>query len=243
MNTEEKMSHDYEFIETRLGYSFKDKTLLQLAFIHKSYINEHPEIVAHNERLEFLGDAILGAIVSEYLYLHYPHLPEGDLSLMRSRIVEARSCVGYMEKLDLEKFILLGKGESRTGGRGRFSILADLFEALIGAIYLDADLNTVRHFIMHHFRDDIDRTLETPPSNWKALLQDVCQKKFQQTPVYILQRTTGPEHSKQFEIAVEIQGRLYKPGIGPTKKEAQQLAAKEALIILEEEDPTRWLQK
>ena len=141
MNPVEKLLAKTSFIEERIGYIFSDKNLLKLAFVHRSFFNEHRDIVdQHNERLEFLGDSVLGLIISNYLYTKLPTEAEGQLSHLRSQIVEARSCVHMLQKLDIAEFVLLGKGESMNDGQGRKTILADLFEALIGAIYLDGGL-------------------------------------------------------------------------------------------------------
>src|ERR1700722_11913608 len=143
-------------IEIKMGYAFKDRSLLALAFTHRSFVNENKEVNEHNERLEFLGDSILGLLIAEYLYRYLPSTPEGELSYLRSRLVEASSCVLYVQIFEVEKFILLGKGERMNDGRGRESILADLFEALIGAIYLDGGIEAARRFLFKNFSKEID---------------------------------------------------------------------------------------
>lgn len=229
MNQTEYLNQNLTAIEERLGYAFKDRSLLMLAFVHRSFINENRDITRHNERLEFLGDAILGMLISDYLYRFLPDNPEGDLSYLRSRLVEAGSCVNYVQRLNIASFVLLGKGERMNDGRGRESILADLFEAIIGAIYLDGGLEAAREFLFRNFTDQIEDTLKTPLRNWKALLQDFCQKKFQKTPVYQVQQASGPDHSKTFEISVHIDEHELGRGKGASKKEAQQSAAADAL--------------
>lgn len=216
-------------IEERLKYAFKNKSLLLLAFTHRSYINENKQVKEHNERLEFLGDSVLGILVAEYLYCHLPSTSEGDLSYLRSRLVEATSCVTYMLKLDVSNHLLLGKGEKMNDGRGRESILADLFEAIIGAIYLDGGIDAAKAFFFGNFKEEIEAILNTPIQNWKALLQDFCQKKFQQPPEYKTLKETGPDHSKIFVVSVELNGEVLGQGEGPSKKEAQQAAARSAL--------------
>ncbi|KAF3362835.1 Ribonuclease 3 [Chlamydiales bacterium STE3] len=216
-------------IEDKLGYVFKDKHLLALAFIHRSYINENKHVTQHNERLEFLGDSVLGLLIADYLYQQLPNTPEGDLSYLRSRLVEAASCVLYVTKLNVDGFLLLGKGERMNDGRGRESILADLFEAIIGAIYLDGGLEASRAFIFNNFFPEIDSILKTPLRNWKALLQDYCQKKHQQPPDYKILDETGPDHSKIFLVAVALNEEVLGQGHGSSKKEAQQAAAQDAL--------------
>jgi ribonuclease-3 len=229
MNKIEALIKDAPLIEAKLGYTFKDKSLLALAFIHRSFVNENREITQHNERLEFLGDSILGLLVSEYLYRYLPSTPEGELSYLRSRLVEASSCVTYTEKLGLGDYLLLGKGERMNGSRGRESILADFFEAIIGAIYVDGGLEATKKFLFKNFSKEIEAILKTPLRNWKALLQDYCQKKFQKTPTYKVLSETGPDHSKEFKIAVFINTQELGLGVGPSKKEAQQAAAADAL--------------
>ncbi|MGK5593926.1 MAG: ribonuclease III [Parachlamydiaceae bacterium] len=216
-------------IEEKLGYTFKDRDLLSLAFIHRSYINENKHVTQHNERLEFLGDSVLGLIIADYLYCQLPTTSEGDLSYLRSRLVEAASCVLYVTKLNVDGFLLLGKGERMNDGRGRESILADLFEAIIGAIYLDGGLAAARHFIFNNFSSEIDSILKTPLRNWKAILQDYCQKKYQQPPEYKILDETGPDHSKIFLVAVALNQEPLGQGEGSSKKEAQQAAAQDAL--------------
>ncbi len=229
----ESLVHNLSIIEHKLGYSFKDQSLLTLAFVHRSFINENRSVLEHNERLEFLGDAILNALISDFLYQEMPTKAEGELSLWRSRLVEASSCVYYLQKLQLESFLLLGKGERLNDGRGRDSILADLFEAIIGAIYLDGGLEAACSFFWLHFTSEVKKILNTPSQNFKAQLQDFCQKNYQQIPLYHVIRQSGPEHSKLFEIAALLEQKELGRGEGPSKKEAQQAAAASALAFLQ----------
>ncbi|MDF2577559.1 MAG: rnc [Chlamydiales bacterium] len=216
-------------IEKRLDYTFKNRSLLVLAFTHRSFLNEHKELAQeHNERLEFLGDAIFDLLISEFLYKRLPTSPEGELSRLRARLVEASSCYSYIQKLQIGNFVLLGRGEKMNDGRGRESILADLFEALIGAIYLDGGIEMVHYFLFKHFEEDFNATLQQPTHNWKAQLQDYAQKKYQQTPVYEVLEAAGPDHSKNFVVSVFINGQAFGCGHGPSKKEAQQAAAADA---------------
>lgn len=220
-------------IEANLSYFFKDRDLLALAFVHRSFVNEHREVQEHNERLEFLGDSVLGLIIAEYLFLELPETPEGQLSYLRSRLVEASTCVSYVQKLDIEKYLLLGKGERLNYGRGRTTILADLFEAVIGAIYLDGGINSAKQFLFNNFSQEIKEILDHPLLNWKALLQDWCQKNFGHPPDYQVIDETGPDHSKQFHVIVTINERHLGEGRGASKKEAQQAAAQDALSRLD----------
>lgn len=233
MNHIDSLLKNYASIEEKLHYTFKNKTYLALAFIHRSYINENKQITQHNERLEFLGDSVLGLLVSEYLYHHLPDTPEGELSSLRSRLVEATACVSYIHKLELDKEIFLGKGERMNDGRGRESILADLFEAIIGAIYLDGGLVAAKQFLFQTFSSEIDTILKTPLRNYKALLQDYCQKNFQCPPVYVVLNESGPDHCKTFLVSVEMGGGELGRGQGSSKKEAQQAAAQVALDYIQ----------
>ena len=237
MNTLESLTEKIPEIETRIGYAFLDKSLLTLAFVHRSFVNENREFVPeHNERLEFLGDAVLGLLAADYLYRELPNTPEGDLSHIRARLVEAGSCINYMETLNVDSHVLLGKGEQRNDGRGRESIVADLFEGIMGAIYLDGGLEACRYFFFERFADQIAAILEKPTPNWKAELQDHSQKQFHEPPNYTLIEELGPDHDKKFHIAVMIGDKEVGRGIGPSKKEAQQEAAKNALQSIQSKD-------
>jgi len=229
MNQMQHLQQHIPTIEERLGYTFRDRSLLTLAFIHRSYINENRAVDHHNERLEFLGDAILGMLISDYLYRNLPSTAEGQLSYLRSRLVEASSCVSYVQSLNIASYVLLGKGERMNDGRGRESILADLFETIIGAIYLDGGLEAAKNFLFQNFTSQINEILKTPLRNWKALLQDYCQKNHQQTPTYTVLLASGPDHSKIFEISVLINQQELGRGKGASKKEAQQAAAADAI--------------
>ncbi len=231
----EELKDKLPHIEAVLGYSFSNKDLLSLSFVHRSYVNENRAVLQHNERLEFLGDSVLGLLVAEHLYRLLPDLSEGELSTMRARLVEASSCMNYLLKLNLQTFVLLGKGERMNDGRGRESILADLFEAIVGAIYIDGGLQAAREFLFQKCSEEMNAILQAPLSNWKALLQDFSQKKFQSPPEYRVISETGPDHSKLFLVSVEMNGIEYGRGEGNSKKQAQQAAAEEALKKLKAE--------
>ncbi len=218
-------------VEEKIGYTFRNKDLLNLAFIHRSYWNENRELViGHNERLEFLGDSVLGLMVAEYLYQKLSTTPEGILSDLRANLVEASSCVLYVKKLALGDYILLGKGEQTNVGKGRDSILADLFEAVVGAIYLDGGYEPVQAFFFNKFADEIKGILEKPTRNWKAELQEFSQREFQQTPSYKVVEESGPSHRKFFKVAVFVGEKKVGEGEGSSKKEAQTKAAANALL-------------
>ncbi len=219
-------------IEKKINYTFNDKTLLGLAFVHRSYTNENREVFEHNERLEFLGDAVLDLLIVEYLYLKYKDKPEGELSFLRSRLVDAASCASYVESLQVTEYLRLGKGENRNVGRGRTSIHADLFEALLGAIYLDGGLEAARLVFLKGCSHLIEEILRVPLHNWKALLQDYCQKYVKKIPEYRILSEKGPEHKKQFQVVVFIDEKALGTGFGTSKKEAEQTAAMESLKLL-----------
>lgn len=231
MNDYERFILHIEKVEQKLGYSFKNKSLLALAFVHCSFINENRFVIKeHNERLEFLGDSVLGILVAEYLYKELPESSEGVLSSMRSRLVEAGSCVRYIQKIGLESYIIVGKGEKKNHkGKGRDTILADLFEAIMGAIYLDGGIEAAKQFLFGHFLEEMEAILAKPINNWKAELQDFCQKHYQDTPRYSILQETGPDHCKQFEVEVLVCDKRLGIGEGSSKKSAEQLAAKVAL--------------
>lgn len=238
MDILDSLHHHLHEIEQRIGYAFKDLSYLKTAFVHRSYVNEATVPVFHNERLEFLGDSVLGLLMAEYLYRNFPNIPEGELSFLRSRLVEASSCVIYVQQLAVEKYLVLGKGERMNDGRGRTSILADLFEAIIGAIYLDGGMESAKQFIFPQFLPYIEATLKTPIRNWKAELQDFCQKKYHQTPSYKVLGECGPDHSKLFKVSVIVNDQVMGCGEGSSKKEAQQAAAENAMQQISASEPS-----
>ncbi len=230
MNPLEELKTRLEAIEEKLGYVFENKEFLILSFVHRSFINEYREgPLEHNERLEFLGDSVLGLVVADYLFHRLPGHPEGQLSQLRSRLVDANSCAQFLQKLDLGQFILLGRGETLSEGRTKTSILADVFEALLGAIYLDGGLGTIKSFLMFHFESDFEAAIGSPPRNYKAELQDFSQKRFQKPPLYKIVEETGPDHAKVFHVMVLVNGQEAGIGMGTSKKEAEQRAAFDAL--------------
>ncbi len=221
-------------VEEKLGYVFENKDVLTLAFIHRSFVNESKgAALNHNERLEFLGDSVLGLIIADYLYHRLPGYPEGQLSQLRSRLVDASSCALYLQKLGLAESILLGKGERMSEGHAKASIKADVFEALIAAIYLDGGSQVVKSFLLCHFEDEIEKVIGSPPRNYKAELQDYSQKKFQRGPVYKVVDETGPDHAKVFHVLVSVNENELGIGMGASKKEAEQRAAFAALSKLD----------
>lgn len=222
-------------IEGKIEYRFADKALLEEAFVHKSFLNENVELVkGSNERLEFLGDSILGLIVSEFLYLKLPTVPEGTLSELRARLVEAKALQTYVEKLGIANYLIVGKGESKEERKGSF--VADLFEALIGAIYLDGGFVAAREFLFTHFQKEIEATLGAPPRNWKTELQEIVQKKFNTKPLYRVVHEEGPDHAKVFHVMVSVGEEEMGFGVGNSKKQAEVSAAEKALAKVMENE-------
>jgi len=233
MNFLEELRRSIPVIEKKIDYFFIDKDLLVLSLIHRSFVNENKATVQqHNERLEFLGDSVLGVITTDFLYHRLPMAPEGLLSQLRSRLVDAQACAQYVQKLGLADFILLGKGEKRSEGKAKVSILADVFEALIGAIYIDGGVSAAKTFLLDHFMGDMEVAIESPSRNYKAELQDYSQKKFQKAPVYKVAEESGPDHAKTFYVIVFVDERELGSGRGASKKEAEQQAAFDALSKL-----------
>jgi ribonuclease III len=217
-------------LEDLIGYSFHNKRLLVQACVHRSFCNEHRDLFPqHNERLEFLGDSVLGLVISEHLYTKLPQEEEGYLSQLRSQIVDAATCAQLSEKIGVDRFVLLGKGERLNGGRGRDTIKADLFEALVGAIYLDGGFEKAREFIYRHCLAEMERVVRFPIRNWKAELQDYSQRKHQKPPLYKVLKALGPDHSKSFHVAVYVEDLEVGVGLGFSKKEAEVKAAQDAL--------------
>jgi ribonuclease-3 len=215
-----------DHLETRLGHRFKTPALAVQAMTHSSAKDRD---LPCNERLEFLGDAILGQIISEHLYHHFPGYEEGELSTMKSIIVSAKTLAERAKDLELDRIILLGRGlaEKRLLPR---SILCNAFEALIAALYLDAGFEAARDFVLRRLRVDIDVILKDKhEKNYKSLLQDYAQRKSSVVPAYKVTREHGPDHKKMFEVAVELEGATYGPALGANKKEAEQRAARRAL--------------
>lgn len=214
----------------RLNLPFKDWLLLSRAFTHRSYLNEHNEALEDNERLEFLGDAVLDFIVGAWLYNHCPEMPEGDLTRLRSALVYTEQLAIFGRKIGLGRVMRLGRGEAAAGGRDRSPLLCDTFEALIGALYLDAGIDAVYTFIVPlllETTDDIlaNRRIEDP----KSLFQEWAQAQGLSTPLYTTRSASGPDHSRMFEVDVVTNGEVYGSGAGHSKQIAAKNAAQDAL--------------
>lgn len=222
-------------LEEIIGVSFQNRNLLRQALSHSSYANEHrAQGVQDNERLEFLGDAVLELVSSRFLYLQYPELPEGDLTKLRASIVCEPTLALCARQLGLPEFLLLGKGEEHTGGRHRNSIVSDAMEALIGAVFLDSGIDQADRLVRRFILNDIEHKKLFYDS--KTILQEVVQREFPgEELVYRLVREEGPDHDKHFETAVCVGSRILGEGRGSTKKGAEMEAAYRALIILKKE--------
>ena len=208
---------------------FADETLLETAFTHTSYANEHRLLkISHNERLEFLGDAVLQLIISEYLYTKYPKRPEGDLSKLRSMIVREESLAGFARDCQFDQFIKLGRGEEKSGGRNRDTILGDLFEAFLGALLLDKGVEAVKNFLYQVMIPKVEAGDFERVTDYKTKLQELLQINGDVEIAYQVVSETGPAHAKNFEVAVLINGRKSGQGQGRSKKLAEQEAAKNA---------------
>ena len=222
---------DIEKLEEAIGYSFRNKQLLVQALSHSSYANERKLPSGSNERLEFLGDSVLSIVVSDYLYKNL-NVAEGDLTKMRASLVCEKSLHVFAQRIDLGDYLLLGKGEENTGGRERPSILADAFEAVIAAIYLDGGMEPAARHILHFMPDDIKYTKKPVFNDFKTVLQEVVQKNPEEKVEYVLIGEEGPDHNKRFVVEVCLNGQVIGKGKGRSKKEAEQLAAKEALGLM-----------
>ncbi len=216
--------------EKVIGYEFKNKSLLETALTHSSYANEKQTGKDCNERLEFLGDSVLGVITADYFYHNLAHLPEGEMTKKRAACVCEKSLHGFAKQINLGKYLLLGRGEDNTGGRHRASILADAFEAVIGAMYLDGGLESVRKFVLGFIKEAAAKQLSL--RDYKTELQEIIQKNPDEHLTYILVGESGPDHDKRFEVEVLLNSNVVGYGMGKSKKLAEQQAAKQALELM-----------
>ena len=216
-----------------LGVRFKDRSLRDLALTHRSYAFENDQ-TTHNERLEFLGDAVLGIVVTDMAYRTFPELPEGELAKLRAAIVNMTALADVARELDIGRFLLLGKGEELSGGRDKTSILADAVEALLGAVYLDRGLNTARDLIERLFRPRMLRYARGEGDrDYKTILQELASAQMRALPEYRITER-GPDHEKEFSATVYLTAKAWGTGVGRSKKEAEQQAAHEAYVRLTE---------
>ena len=225
------MMKDFSPLEKKLNLKFKNKDLLIQAFCHRSYLNENPDFyLNHNERLEFLGDAILELIVTEYLYQKYPKKPEGELTNWRAALVNAKMLSEVSKDLDFNDFLLLSRGEAKELGKARQYILANAFEALVGAIYLDQGLDSCKKFIKKNLIKKLPHIIEAGLfKDTKSRFQEEAQERVGITPAYKVLEEWGPDHAKHFIIGVFLNKELVAKGEGSSKQEAEETAAKNAL--------------
>ena len=218
-------------LEKILGHIFHDQTLLRSALTHRSYLNENPKWeYEHNERLEFLGDAVLELVITQYLYAQYPDKPEGDLTSLRASLVNANMLGNVGSDLGFNNFVFLSRGEAKDIGRARLYILANTFESLVGALYLDGGYEPARDFILRvltpHIAEILDKKLYRDA---KSLFQEEAQERVGVTPTYDVVKEWGPDHDKHFVVGAYLKNELVAEGEGPSKQDAQQQAAEAAL--------------
>ena len=224
---------DFADLEAKIGYRFSNRELLVTALTHSSYANEfsrHKGEIAFNERLEFLGDAVLELVTSEFIFETHKEMPEGSMSKLRASMVCEPSLAFCAKGIGLGSYLRLGKGEDMTGGRGRDSILSDAFEAVIGAIYLDGGLKPAGEFIREYALTKLDDARLFKDS--KTLLQEITQEKYRCMPEYVLMKEEGPAHMRTFTIELRIAGKAMAVGTGSSKKGAEQEAARKAIRMI-----------
>lgn len=223
--------------EKKIKIKFKDKELLKQAFVHRSYLNENPppaggRVIGHNERLEFLGDAVLELIVTDYLYERFPNDTEGELTSYRSALVNALILAEAAAELEMNGYLMLSKGEMKDVGRARLYILANTFEALIGAIYLDQGYEAARDFVTRHLLFKVDEVVSKKLwQDAKSFVQEKAQEELGVTPSYKLISETGPDHDKHFTVGIYFGPEMIAKGKGKSKQEAEQEAAEKALKL------------
>jgi len=225
------MSNKYKSLELKIEVKFKDQSLLENVFIHRSYLNEHKKLhLASNERLEFLGDSVLSLITSVYLFRNFPYLKEGDYTEIKSAIVKTESLAEAALAIGLNNYLLLSKGEGKSGGKTNKNILADCFEALIAAIFLDQSFEKAYAFVSNFlFRHKLSYLLENNLYlSYKSRLQEIIQAKYKKTPLYTVLEEKGPEHKRIFKVGVSFNNKKLGEGVAASKKEAEEKAAKKA---------------
>lgn len=228
-----KAKNNLDILQKKIGIVFTNKNLLATAFIHRSYLNEHKKYKGlSNERLEFLGDAALSIVVSSFLYEKLPNAPEGKLTTSRAALVRTETLAKIAKSLSLGKYLILSKGEEDTGGRNNPSILANTFEALVGAIYLDQGIEKVQEFLKKTVLSNWESLISSAVPDNKSRLQEFVQRKYHVSPIYKLISSWGPDHARQFEIGVFINEKNMGRGTGNNKQSAAQNAAKDALTRL-----------
>ena len=224
-------------LQTILGVNFHDAFLLQEALTHSSYVNENPRATS-NERLEFVGDAVLGLILAEKLFHDHPDLAEGDLTKMRSQLICRASLAAIARTFNLGEYLFLGRGEEASGGGNKSANLAGAIEAIIAAVYLDCDWHSTQRFVLHLFKDSLASVCDERRSDdHKSRLQEVLQQLFKIAPVYRVVTKTGPDHDRQFTVEVMLEEKVLARGTGPSKKLAEAQSAQIALETLGQNTP------
>lgn len=217
-------------LQERAGFQFEDESLLQRALTHRSYLNEHPDVTLDNERLEFLGDAVLAFLIASMLYNRFPEMQEGQLTRLRSSLVRTEQLAAFAQQWELGSVMHLGKGEIKGGGQTRLPLLCDAFEAVVGAIYLDQGITKTREFVEKLFWPvALEMVHEQALVDSKSFLQEWVQEHFNQTPYYVTTGATGPDHEKMFTVEMRLGEETHGVGTGNTKQAAEQEAAKKAL--------------
>ncbi len=215
-----------------LGYEFRDISLLKVAITHSSFANESKGSLKSNERLEFLGDSVLSVVVSEYIFKNYPDLPEGNLSKLRASLVCEKTLCKFSKSMDIGSFLLLSHGEQHCNGACRESILADAFEAIIAAIYLDGGLEEAKNFVLRFIKHEMLSVTSFIFDDYKTILQEIVQKNKGEKITYNLIEESGPAHNKIFKMDVRINSNVVGVGTGKSKKQAEQMAAREVLKLM-----------
>lgn len=234
---EKKKKKALESFANHNKIDFKDYNLLNVAFTHPTFVFENRgKNFESNQRLEFLGDAVLGMVVAQYLYETFEEEPEGTLTKMRAAVVCEATLARIAKNLELGQYLSLGKGEELTGGRDRSSSLADAFEALIGALYLDQGIEKVKEFLRDNLLNELDKYELGNYGDYKTMVQELAQKLFGENVIYSILSESGPDHHKQFQAGISLKNQLLAVGIGNSKKEAEQVAAKKAYYHLKEDN-------
>ncbi len=221
-----------EVLQEKLGYKFNNVKLLEHALYHSSYANEVRGAITSNERLEFLGDSVLSVIVASYLFENFKSIPEGELTKLRASLVCEKSLCGFSREIGLGEFLHLGRGEEKGGGRERDSILADAFEAVLAAIYLDGGMENAQKFVLRFVLPELSHRDDEVFKDYKTALQEIIQRNPEENVTYHLIGEAGPDHAKIFEVEVHLNSNVIGKGKGKNKKQAEQMAAKEALKLM-----------
>lgn len=223
-----------DLLEESLGYTFRNKDLLQEALMHTTYVNEHKDLsLKDNQRLEFLGDTVINTVITTRLFLQFPEEKEGALTKKRAELISEGALFKIARLLGLGRFLFLGKGEEMDGGRKKASLIADAYEAVVGAVYLDSSFETALHVVENHYEKAMGTFEDISITDYKSLLLEYCQSQFKTMPKITVVDERGPEHDKEFEVSVTLNERPIGLGRGRNKKQAAQVACKEALRSLD----------